>query len=407
MERRQFLKFVGLVGTSAIATLGTQGWVAKSFATSPSPKRLIVIFLRGGIDGLNVVVPYAEPEYYAARPVIAIPKPGTEKGVLDLDGFFGIHPALSPLMPLWKQGNLAFIHAVGSPISNRSHFEAQDQLETGTPNSQKTPDGWMNRLLGVLPGHTPVEAVSVGTVIPRILSGSQSVANITLNSNSTRELPIDGEQVKAAFDQLYASNDALSLAYREGRSAREQLLKELDAEMEAANQGAPLPKGFAGEARQLASLLVRDPSIQLAFMALGGWDTHINQGAATGVLANRLNPLAEGLAVLVERLGEVYRDTTVVVMSEFGRTVHENGNGGTDHGYGNVMWLLGGAVQGGKVYGKWPGLAKSELFEQRDLKVTTDFREVIAQILLSNFKLNSEQLLRVFPNFTFSQILKS
>ncbi|CAD5920912.1 hypothetical protein PCC9214_00652 [Planktothrix tepida] len=407
MERRQFLKFVGLVGTSAIATLGTQGWVAKSFATSPSPKRLIVIFLRGGIDGLNVVVPYAEPEYYAARPVIAIPKPGTEKGVLDLDGFFGIHPALSPLMPLWKQGNLAFIHAVGSPISNRSHFEAQDQLETGTPNSQKTPDGWMNRLLGVLPGHTPVEAVSVGTVIPRILSGSQSVANITLNSNSTRELPIDGEQVKAAFDQLYASNDALSLAYREGRSAREQLLKELDAEMEAANQGAPLPKGFAGEARQLASLLVRDPSIQLAFMALGGWDTHINQGAATGVLANRLNPLAEGLAVLVERLGEVYRDTTVVVMSEFGRTVHENGNGGTDHGYGNVMWLLGGAVQGGKVYGKWPGLAKSELFEQRDLKVTTDFREVIAQILLSNFKLNSEQLLRVFPNFTPSQTLKS
>ncbi|MBD2482339.1 DUF1501 domain-containing protein [Planktothrix sp. FACHB-1365] len=407
MERRQFLKFVGLVGTSAIATFGTQGWVAKSFAVSPSPKRLIVIFLRGGIDGLNVVVPYAEPEYYAARPVIAIPKPGTEKGVLDLDGFFGIHPALSPLMPLWKQGSLAFIHAVGSPISNRSHFEAQDQLETGTPNSQKTPDGWMNRLLGVLPGHTPVEAVSVGTVIPRILSGSQSVANITLNSNSTRELPIDGDQVKAAFDQLYASNDALSLAYREGRSAREQLLKELDAEMETANQGAPLPKGFAGEARQLASLLVRDPSIQLAFMALGGWDTHINQGAATGVLANRLNPLAEGLAVLVERLGEVYRDTTVVVMSEFGRTVHENGNGGTDHGYGNVMWLLGGAVQGGKVYGKWPGLAKSELFEQRDLRVTTDFREVIAQILLSNFKLNSEQLLRVFPNFTFSQTLKS
>ncbi|MBE9142739.1 DUF1501 domain-containing protein [Planktothrix mougeotii] len=407
MERRRFLKFVGLVGTSAIATLGTQGWVAKSFAVSASPKRLIVIFLRGGIDGLNVVVPYAEPEYYAARPVIAIPKPGTEKGVLDLDGFFGIHPALSPLMPLWKQGSLAFIHAVGSPISNRSHFEAQDQLETGTPNSQKTPDGWMNRLLGVLPGHTPVEAVSVGTVIPRILSGSQSVANITLNSNSTRELPIDGEQVKAAFDQLYASNDALSLAYREGRSAREHLLKELDAEMEAANQGAPLPKGFAGEARQLASLLVRDPSIQLAFMALGGWDTHINQGAATGVLANRLNPLAEGLAVLVERLGEVYRDTTVVVMSEFGRTVHENGNGGTDHGYGNVMWLLGGAVQGGKVYGKWPGLGKSELFEQRDLRVTTDFREVIAQILLSNFKLNSEQLLRVFPNFTFSQLLNS
>ncbi len=403
MDRRQFLKFVSILGTSAIATLGTQGWVAKSLATSPRPKRLIVIFLRGGIDGLNVVVPYSEPEYYASRPVIAIPKPGTEKGVLDLDGFFGVHPALSPLMPLWKNSSLAFIHAAGSPISNRSHFEAQDQLETGTPNTQKTPDGWMNRLLGVLPGHTPVEAVSVGTVIPRILSGSQSVANITLNPNSTRELPIDGDQVKAAFDQLYASNDALSLAYREGRSAREQLLKELDAEMEAANQGAPLPKGFAGEARQLASLLVRDSRIQLAFMALGGWDTHINQGGVTGLLANRLTPLAEGLAVLVERLGEVYRDTTIVVMSEFGRTVHENGNGGTDHGYGNVIWLLGGAIQGGKVYGKWPGLAKSELFEQRDLKVTTDFREVISPILSSQFQLNSDQMRQVFPNFTPSQ----
>ena len=405
MDRRRFLKFVGLLGTSAIATFGTHGWVAKSLATSPSPKRLIVIFLRGGIDGLNVVVPYGEPEYYTARPVIAIPKPGKEKGVLDLDGFFGINPALSPLMPFWKQGSLAFIHAAGSPLSNRSHFEAQDQLETGTPNTAKTPDGWMNRLLGVLPGQTPVEAVSVGTAIPRILSGSQSVANITLNSNSTRELPIDREPVKAAFDQLYASNDALSLAYREGRAAREQLLKELDAEMEAANQGAPLPKGFAGEARQLASLLVRDPSIQLAFMALGGWDTHINQGATQGVLANRLTPLAEGLATLVERLGDVYRDTTLVVMSEFGRTVGENGNGGTDHGYGNVMWLLGGALQGGKVYGQWPGLAKSELFEERDLNVTTDFRAVISSILSSQYQLNSEQLRRVFPNFTPAQTL--
>jgi uncharacterized protein (DUF1501 family) len=403
MDRRQFLKFVGISGTSAIATLGTHGWIAKSLAASPGSKRLIVVFLRGGIDGLNVVVPYAEPGYYAARPVIAIPKPGTEKGALDLDGFFGAHPALSSLIPLWKQSNLAFVHAVGSPISNRSHFEAQDQMETGTPNTSKTPDGWMNRLLGVLPGHTPVEAVSVGTVIPRILSGSQSVANITLNSNSTRELPIDGDQVKAAFDQLYASNDALSLAYREGRTAREQLLKELDAEMQAANQGAPLPKGFAGEARQLASLLVRDPSIQLAFMNLGGWDTHVGQGGSTGLLANRLAFLSEGLMALVERLGDVYRDTTIVVMSEFGRTVQENGNGGTDHGYGNVIWLLGGAIQGGKVYGKWPGLAKSELFEQRDLKVTTDFREAIAQILASQFKLNSQQMGRVFPDFIPSQ----
>lgn len=400
MDRRTFLKLVGIAGTSAIATVGYHSWVAKSLAATRNPKRLVVIFLRGAVDGLNIVVPYSELEYYEARPVIAIPQPGKENGALDLDGQFGLHPALASMIPLWKQGSLAFIQACGSPTSTRSHFDAQDDIESGTPGIKTTRDGWMNRLLGILPGETPVEAVSVGNSIARALSGSEPVANVSLGRDAGKALPIDREDIHSAFDQLYASNDPLSVAYREGRAAREQLRKQLEAEMMEASKGAPLPTGFPGEAQQLASLLVRDPSIQLAFMDLGGWDTHINQGGSQGQLANRLKPLGEGLVTLIERLGSAFADTTIMVISEFGRTVKENGNGGTDHGYGNVMWVMGGGVRGGKVYGQWPGLSESDLYEGRDLAITTDFRDAIATILGNLYQLNSTQLNQVFIDYT-------
>ncbi len=399
MDRRDFLKLLGLAGTAAIATLGTHTWIARTHAQSPNPKRLIVIFLRGAVDGLNVVIPYAEPEYYQARPLIAIPKPGEDKGALDLDGFFGLHPALSPLLPLWKQGSLAFVHASGSADPTRSHFDAQFYMETGAPGNKKISEGWMNRLLGILPGQTPVEAVSVGQSVPRVLVGPESVANIALGRNSSQKLPIDREQIQGAFDQLYAGQDAISLAYQEGRAAREQLLQDLETEMMAANQGAPLPNGFPGEAKQLARLMVTDPSIQLAFMDLGGWDTHVNQGSSQGQLANRLKPLGQGLATLAKDLGRVYQETAIVVMSEFGRTVQENGNGGTDHGHGNVLWLLGGGVQGGQVYGQWPGLSESELHEGRDLAITTDFRDVISTVLTHQLQVKSNQLDQVLLGY--------
>lgn len=403
MNRRQFLLQAGLVSTSAILSVGFHGWAARSAVTSNNPKRLVAIFLRGAVDGLNVVVPYQEAAYYQSRPKIAIPRPNENGGVLDLDGQFGLHPALAPLMPLWKQGSLAFVHAAGSPDPTRSHFDAQFYMETGIPGAKNLPDGWMNRLLGVLPGHTPVQAINLGNTTPRILEGKIAVATMSLGRGATSRLPLDRPQVSAAFDRLYSSDDGLSQAYKEGRMAREALQKDLDAETKMANNGAPPPNGVASDARRLARLMIQDPSIQLAFLGLGGWDTHVNQGSSQGQLAGRLKSLGEVLASLADGLGPVYKDTAVVVMSEFGRTVHENGDAGTDHGHGNVMWILGGGIKGGKVYGQWPGLSDSQLYEKRDLAITTDFRDVIATLLQCHLQLDEEKIGRVFPQYAANQ----
>jgi uncharacterized protein (DUF1501 family) len=400
MNRRKFLLLTGLFGTSAVIGIGNHVWASRGVANTGNPKRLVVIFLRGAVDGLNVVIPHWESAYYDARSLIALAPPGQEAGGLDLDGRFGLHPALAPLMPLWKQGSLAFVHACGSPDRTRSHFDAQDYMESGTPGVKRTPYGWMNRLLGVLPSSTPVEALNVGATIPRILTGPMSVANLQLGRGATRPLPVDTPQVSAAFDQLYTGNDSVSKAYQEGRAARQQLLADLKQEMINANNGAPLPTGFAADAQQLARVMVKDPQVKLAFLALGGWDTHINQGGSKGLLARNLKSLGEGLSALVQGLGAVYSDTAIIVMSEFGRTVHENGNGGTDHGHGNVMWVLGGGIKGGKVYGEWPGLAPSQLFEERDLAVTTDFRDVITSVLQRHMQLDGAKMDTVFPGYS-------
>jgi uncharacterized protein (DUF1501 family) len=316
-----------------------------------------------------------------------------------LDEHFGLHPALSSIMPFWDKGTLAFVHASGSPNSSRSHFDAQDYMETATPGYGKTPDGWMNRLLEVLPGaRSATEAISLGPTLPRILSGPAAATNIALNQAGTRPTPLDRPEIQAAFDRLYKGNDPLSVAYREGEAARKKLLAELTQEMTMANQGAPSPVGFADEAQKLGRLIARDSTIKVAFLALGGWDTHINQGSVSGQLPNRLKALSETLATFVQALGTTYSDTVILVMSEFGRTVHENGNTGTDHGHGNVMWVMGGNVRGGKVYGQWPGLSGNELYEGRDLAITTDFRAVISAVLESQFGLSTTQLSKVIPN---------
>ena len=232
------------------------------------------------------------------------------------------------------------------------------------------------------------------------------VASLPPGKNANRPLPLDQPQVGGAFDQLYSNHDALSQVYQEGRAARNTLLKDLDAEMKAANHGAPLADGFPSDAQRLAKLMVRDSSIQLAFLALGGWDTHVNQGGTQGQLAGRLHSLGQGLANLAEGLGAVYGDTAILVMSEFGRTVHENGNGGTDHGHGNVMWVLGGQIHGGKVYGNWPGLGENQLYQKRDLAVTTDFRDVLTSLMLRHLQLNQTQTNLVFPEYSPSQIIE-
>lgn len=381
---------------AALLPLGPGAWAA---AAASGPQRLIVILLRGAVDGLNVVVPYAEPAYYEARPTIAIARPGSPDGALPLDGRFGLHPALASLMPLWREGGLAFIHAAGSPDPNRSHFEAQRYIENGTPGRSRTPDGWMNRLLQQLPGpRRPVEAVSVGPTLPRILSGRAPVANLPLGPAAARPLPIDRSSIAAAFDRLYAGDDVLGAAYREGRSARAELMADLAREQQIADGGAPPPASFAGQAFQLGRLIAGDARIRLAFVALGGWDTHVAQGGDTGWLANRLRPLGAGLAALAQSLGTAWRDSVIVVLSEFGRTLHENGDRGTDHGHGNVMWIAGGPIGGGRVYGEWPGLEPRHLYQSRDLAVTTDFRAALATILGRHMRLADRQLSLVFPD---------
>ncbi|MEM7726023.1 MAG: DUF1501 domain-containing protein [Cyanobacteria bacterium P01_A01_bin.45] len=399
MKRRDFLINSSLFAASSLTAFGTHTWVARSASSQDRPKRLIIIFLRGAVDGLSVVVPYSDPEYYQVRSSIAIPKPGTEGGALNLDGQFGLHPALESIMPLWEQKNLAFVHASGSPDNTRSHFDAQYYMETGIPGVKRATDGWMNRLLRVLSVKSPIQAVNVGRTTPRILSGKMPVATLTPGKNAFKGLPVDRPKVSAAFDKLYNGDDILGQTYRQGKMARQALMQGYEKEMQMANNGAPLPYGFPRDASRLANLIVRDSRIELAFMGVGGWDTHINQGGSKGQLANKLSKLGQGLKVLVDNLGSVYQDTTIMVMSEFGRTVLENGNAGTDHGHGNAMWLLGGNVNGGKVYGEWSGLSKDQLHEGRDLAINTDFRDVLTGVLQGHMQLDDEKLNQILPDY--------
>jgi uncharacterized protein (DUF1501 family) len=390
--RRDLLKAAGPV----VLAFGRDAWAA---ACDGGPRCLIVVLLRGAVDGLNVVIPYAEERYYGERQSIAIALPGKSNGGLALDAHFALHPALAALMPLWTERGLAFVHAAGSPDPTRSHFDAQLYLETGSPGASIVRDGWMNRLLPALPGpRGAIDAIAIGPTVPRILAGKAPVATLPLGPSGTPPLPIDKPEIGAAFDRLYSANDELGRSYREGRAARAQLIEALTKERRIADNGAPPPIGFPGQAARLAALIRRQVGIRLVAIGLGGWDTHVNQGNHTGQLAGQLRPLAEGLTALARDSGEAWRDTIVLVLSEFGRTVRENGNGGTDHGHGNVIWVLGGGINGGRVYGDWPGLAPAQLYQRRDLAVTTDFRTVLAAILERHMRLADRQLEAVLPD---------
>jgi uncharacterized protein (DUF1501 family) len=391
IRRRDFVKGA----TAALLSLGPDSWAA---AAEGGPQRLVVILLRGAVDGLNVVIPYTEEAYYRERSSIAIAPPGKPDGALALDGHFALHPALMSLMPLWADRGLAFVHAAGSPDPTRSHFDAQLYLENGTPGQSTTRDGWMNRLLLTLPGpRGATDAIGVGSTVPRILAGKAAVATLPLGPKGAQPLPIDKPDIGAAFDRLYSRNDELGASYRESRAARAQLVAALTKEQRIADNGAPPPTGFPAQAARLALLIRHSAGIRLAAIGLGGWDTHVNQGNHKGQLAEHLRPLGEGLAALARGSGEAWRDTVVIVLSEFGRTVRENGNGGTDHGHGNVIWVLGGAINGGRICGNWPGLAPAQLYQRRDLAVTTDFRSVLAAILERHMQLGDRQLEAVLP----------
>lgn len=406
MNRRKFLNLMAATW-AGYSLPRCQAWAYGNGAADS--KKLVVVILRGGIDGLNVVVPFGDAEYYKIRPTIAVQR----GSVIDLDGHFGMHPALAPLQPYWQNKTMAFVHASGSPDPTRSHFDAQDYLESGVPGSKTVNSGWLNRLLSQLPTKSsPVRAISIGPTLPRICSGPATVATVAADTKD-RALSVDKPGIEQAFNQLYLPRkDEMSKIYGEAIAAHKQVNQALDMadkqdeadrkEQLIANKGAPLPSNYGHFGKQIAGLFRSDPTVQIAFVDFGGWDTHVNQGSATGQLANHLTPLTGGLSDLIKGLGPLYANTQIIVMSEFGRTAHENGNGGTDHGHGNVIWLMGSSTPGGKVYAKWAGLNTTGLYESRDLAATTDFRSVLCASLADHMGLSSTALKTIFPDFQYA-----
>ena len=398
ITRRIFLRNSAL---TAVGTAALPSFLARAAfgAADPGtrPKRLVVIFQRGAADGLNIVVPHGEAAYYAMRPSINIPK----KSVIDLDGFFGLHPAIASFQPLWDQKHLAIVHAAGSPDSTRSHFDAQDFMESGTPGVKVTEDGWLNRALHELPpDKSAFRAIALGPSLPRILTGKEPAVAV----NNLNDFAVGGKNPKAApiantFEAMY-DNSVDAVLHGTGQETFEavKMLKSADPAKYTPAAGANYPKGRFGDSlKQLAQMIKANLGVQVAFADIGGWDHHVNEGNTQGQIANVLGEFSQSLSALWVDLGDLAEDTVIVTMSEFGRTARENGNRGTDHGHANVMFVLGGPVKGGRVYGKWPGLDQSQLYEGRDLALTTDFRTVVGEVITSY--LGNKDLGAVFPGF--------
>src|SRR6185312_14616004 len=405
VSRRIFLR------NSAIAMAGTGSaplWLQRAaFAAEQQGGRrkvLVSIFQRGAADGLNIVVPHAEKHYYDLRPTISVPRPSSniaaEDAVVDLDGFFGLHPSLVSLKPLWQQQRLAIVHAAGSPDPTRSHFDAQDYMESGTPGRRGTTDGWLNRGLPVEPGKvSPVRAISLGPSLPRTLRGTQSaVAVENLHNFSVRDAA-----ASKVLESMYAGTGD-KILNGTGRETFEAIALLKFIAKAPYTPAADYPRGrFAESLRQIAQLIKADVGVEVAFTDIGDWDHHVNEAgarASVGRLAAKLSEFGDALAAFHQDLGDLIEDVVVVTMSEFGRTAKENGNRGTDHGHANVMFVMGGPVEGGKVYGKWPGLAPEQLNEQRDLALTTDFRDVLSEAVYTH--LGNRAIGSVFPGYEAS-----
>ena len=421
MDRRVFMKSGALamvtMGLSPSflrrTTFGAELLDGAALKGAARGKTLICLFQRGAADALNVVVPHGEAAYYRLRPNIAIPRPNVGAGTIgaiDLDGFYGLHPALAPMKPLWDMGILAPVHAVGSPSSTRSHFDAQDYMETGTPDQKGTRDGWLNRYLALKgtceagcvhdDAPSPFRAVAMTQQTPRMLEGpAPTIAMNSLSEFSVRAAGPAAERLEALYrtgtaDVVHAAGGEMFEAVK--------ILRAADPQQYLPRNGASYPNSqFGQRLRQIAQLVKADVGLEVAFADVGGWDTHVNQGASTGQLALRLDDFARSIAALVADLGDRMADVTIMTMSEFGRTVRQNGNGGTDHGHASALFVVGGAVKGKKVYGKWPGLEPEQLYEGRDLALTTDFRSVFSEVAAK--QLGATRLDAVFPGFDASR----
>ncbi|MDH3733911.1 MAG: DUF1501 domain-containing protein [Gemmatimonadota bacterium] len=463
MHRRVFLKG----GAVALLALGAPPSFLARAAMAASPlggssgrrKTVVFVFQRGAVDGLNMVIPFGDAEYYDARRSIAVepPRRGDVERAIDLDGFFGLHPALSPLHELYGRGEMSIVHACGSPHPTRSHFDAQDFMETATPGDKATRDGWLNRLLAATDPHacgcdhghggaptsgagdgrtlddaaahasdhavgqsalagggdggqllSPLRGVALSAEMPRALRGRYETVAIP----DLAEFGVAGgrdESLEGAFDRLYRTKDTpagsmdLLTDAAEGSFDAIELIERTDPLSYAPRAGVQYPgTDFGRSLLQIAQLIKADAGVEVAFADIGGWDTHVGQGGASGQLANRFTELGRGLRAFCDDLGDRMEDVLVVSMSEFGRTVRENGSGGTDHGHGNCMMVLGGAAAGGQVLGRWPGLEREQLYEGRDLAITTDFRDVFAEVALRHLgadALEANQMESIFPGF--------
>jgi len=435
LPRRNVL---GLGALSALS-LAVPGVWAQAVPGALGNGRLVVVFLRGAYDGLSAFVPYADKDYYALRPSIAIAAPdGTAQTAIKLDRTFALHPALAPLLPLWQQGVLGFVPAAGLPAPNRSHFDAQYQMEIAQGGKTSSAPGWLNTTAGLgKAAAAGAVALGVGEANPAILAGqAAAVRLIPRGQSAERTGVLANDKTRQALMDLYAGDDKLSEAFRQGAGSRMQSAQELteqrtaraekmaqdarrmadrkldrdgapanmqalNAQMLAASNGAADPVGLQLDAQHLGTLMRNDRKLRIGFLSAGGWDTHANQGAATGQLANNLGNLARGIAQLRQDFSEP--GDVVVVMSEFGRTSAENGTRGTDHGFGNAMWLMGSRVAGGRWHGQWTGL--SQLNEGRDLPAHHDYRAVLAQVLRGAFALGDSQLAEVLPGVKWDKRL--
>ena len=401
ISRRIFVRAgaLGLVSFGLDPLFLSRAAYASRPAVQPSGRRtLVCLFQRGAVDGLSMIVPHGDEQYYRERPRIAIPR----GSVVDLDGHFGLHPRLAPLKPFWDAGSLAVVPAVGSPDGTRSHFDAQDYMESGTPGVKSTTDGWANRYCQNAREHTdtPFRAVAFGPQLPRIMAGTAPALAIDdLRSFGVGGRTGNGDRLSRAFESLYQGSATGLLATSAEESFEAiRMLKTANPSALAAEHGAVYPRGRLGESlQQIAQLIKAGLGLEIAFADMGGWDTHVNQGNDQGQLALRLTELGQALGAFATDLGERMRDVCVLTMSEFGRTIRENGTGGTDHGHGTAMLVLGGTVAGKQVVGRWPGLAAEARYEGRDVAVTTDFRDLFGEILTRH--LGARDLSAVFPGY--------
>jgi uncharacterized protein (DUF1501 family) len=409
MNRRYFIKS----GSIALASFGVMTTapsflkraLAETLEKNGKRKTLIAIFQRGAVDGLNVVVPFGESAYYDMRPNIAIPKPnGGAEAAINLDGYFGLHPAIAAFKPLWDSKRLAIVHASGSPDSTRSHFDAQDYMESGTPGVKSTRDGWLNRYLQAKTDQSKslFRAVSMTQQMPRAMQGKAPTLAISNLADFRIRAGQTSDSVQGGFESLYdeAVNDELHGTGKETFEAINYLKQVNPAQYKAENGAAYPTTPFGNALRQTAQLIKAGVGLEVAFADIGGWDTHVNEGNQQGQLGNLLRQFSQAIAALYTDLGQRMDDVVILTMSEFGRTARENGNRGTDHGHANAMFVVGNSVRGGKVYGQWPGLKSDQLYEGRDLALTTDFRDVFGEI--AHKHLGASNLRAVFPGYEAS-----